>query len=80
MEKVMQAYQEGSVASKRLLEVNLEHPLLVKLADIQKDEARQSLFENVTYLLYEQARLMEGDLPEDLSEFTTKMNDLLLKL
>lgn len=80
MEKVMQSYQEASVSSKRVLEVNLNHPLLKKLSSLSEDKDKKEIFESLTKLLYDQARLLEGDLPEDVSSFSKRLNDLLIQL
>ncbi len=57
-----------------VLEINATHPLVVKL----KDTADESLFSELTQLLYEQAVLAEGGQLEDPAAFVKRLNALIL--
>jgi molecular chaperone HtpG len=58
------------------LELNLAHPLVRRLAGETDDER----FERLALLLFEQATLAEGRLPEDPGAFVGRLNRLLLEL
>ncbi len=63
-------------ASKPVLEINPDHPLVQRLR-AERDEAR---FAQWARLLFEQAVLAEGGQLEDPGGFVARMNDLLLTL
>jgi hypothetical protein len=50
-------------AVKPILEINLRHDLIVPLANL--GEAEQTLREDVPYLLLDEARILDEDLPAD---------------
>jgi molecular chaperone HtpG len=58
---------------KPILEINPEHPLLLKL----KTDDNQ--FDDWTNLLFDQALLAEGGQLNDPASFVKRMNQLLLK-
>ena len=79
MEKVLQKgpeAAEGMPKSQRVLELNAKHPVFAKLAEAQKagDTAK---IEQYAGLLYDQALLVEGILPEDPVAFAAAVCDLM---
>jgi hypothetical protein len=58
---------------KPVLEVNAEHPLVKKL------EAREH-FHDLAHILFDQALLAEGGLPEDPAAYVKRVNALLVWL
>ena len=80
MERVMQRGPEGGAEgmpkSQRVLELNAKHPVFQKLVDAQKageaDKVKQ-----YAGLLYDQALLVEGILPEDPVAFASAVCDLM---
>ena len=81
MERLMQRMGEGGAqeASKRILELNADHPVvqgLQKLHDSDNDDAR---VESIGRLLYEQAVVAEGSKLDDPVGFASRINDLLVK-
>jgi len=67
------AQQNRGVGSKPILEINLRHPLVAAIAD-QKDAAR-----DLSFLLLEQAQILDGELPEDPAGFASRLNQLVLR-
>ncbi len=61
--------------SKPVLEVNLDHPLLKQVSDVESDEE----FKDWAELLFEQAVLAEGGQLEDPAGFVQRVNRLMLK-
>ena len=57
--------------SKPILEINPEHPLVKKL------EASQQ-FDDLAHVIFDQAVIAEGGLPEDPAEYVKRINSLLL--
>ncbi|KZN12720.1 molecular chaperone HtpG [Marinomonas sp. TW1] len=62
--------------SKPTLEVNPDHPIVVKM-DAEADEER---FSDMAWLLFEQATLSEGGQLEDPATFVSRMNKLIVQL
>ncbi len=58
---------------KPILEINPNHDIVSKL----KDKTRQKSFDNIAYLLYEQALIQEGVKLEDPSGFVNRLNDVI---
>src|SRR5215468_4398283 len=67
------AQHDKAVAKKPILEINLKHPLVAAMAgagDAAKD---------LSFLLLEQAQILDGELPEDPAAFATRLNQLVLR-
>ena len=80
MEKVLQRGPEGDVEgmpkSQRVLELNAKHPVFEKLSAAQRDgdSEKVALYAG---LLYDQALLVEGILPEDPVAFAQRVCELM---
>ena len=75
MQQIMQAAGQYAPASQPVLELNPEHSLVKKLNEITDDD----LFEDYTYLLFEQAQLAAGAPLDDAAGFVKRVNKLLDK-
>jgi molecular chaperone HtpG len=67
------AQQNRGALTKPILEINMRHPLVIAIAtakDMQKD---------LSFLLLEQAQILEGELPEDPAAFAGRLNQLVLR-
>lgn len=73
---MMEAAGQSLPTSAPTLEVNLDHPLLERMA-VEDTESRLG---DLSLLLFEQARLAEGGLPEDPAGFVKRLNRLLLDM
>jgi len=76
MERVLKQ-QNHEVKAERIFELNPNHPIFAKLEalfNVNKDEAAK-----VCNLLYTEALLQEGILPDDPKEFANNLTELLLK-
>ena len=80
MEKVLQKGPEGTPEgmpkSQRVLELNAKHPVFAKLQDAQK-AGESDRVAKYAGLLYDQALLVEGILPEDPVAFASAVCDLM---
>ena len=76
MRRMLEAAGQALPESKRVLEVNMAHPLIVKM-DQQSDEA---LFADMVELIFEQAQLAEGSQLEDPAGYVDRINKLVLGL
>jgi molecular chaperone HtpG len=57
--------------TKPILEVNADHPLVKKLAD-------SAHFDDLAHILFDQALLAEGGLPDDPAAYVKRVNALLI--
>ncbi len=76
MRRMLEAAGQALPETKRILEINSAHPLIVKI-DGQSDEAR---FTDMVELIHEQAQLAEGSQLVDPAGYVDRMNKLLLDL
>jgi molecular chaperone HtpG len=76
MRRIMEAAGQKLPDTKPHLELNLAHPLLVRLAG-ETDEGR---FGELALLLFEQARIADGGSLRDPGAYVRRVNALLLEL
>jgi len=74
MRRMLEQAGQAMPESKPILEVNLEHPLVKQLAEVETDEG----FSDWASLLFEQAVLAEGGQLEDPAGFVQRVNRLML--
>ncbi len=61
------------VGTKPILEINIHHPLVAGLPKAGEAAA------DLSFLLLEQARILDGELPEDPASFANRLNRLVAK-
>jgi molecular chaperone HtpG len=66
------ARQNRSVGTKPILEINLRHPLVAAIPQAGTDAA------DLSFLLLEQAQILDGELPEDPAAFANRLNRLVV--
>jgi molecular chaperone HtpG len=71
LERLLAMQNKGAV-TKPILEINMRHPLVAAIASA-KDAAA-----DLSFLLLEQAQILDGDLPEDPAAFAVRLNRLVL--
>jgi molecular chaperone HtpG len=76
MRKILEASGQSIPDSKPIFEVNIEHPLIARLA-AEQDEQR---FGDLAAVLLDQARLSEGQQLDDPGAYAKRLNRLLLEL
>ena len=67
------AQQNKGAGIKPVLEINMRHPLVAAIAG--KGDAAADL----SFLLLEQAQILDGELPEDTAAFASRLNRLVLR-
>ena len=75
MRKIMQAAGQAVPESKPILELNMEHPLVTKLAD-EKDDDNAGRLASV---LFDQAALSAGRQLENPAQFVQELNKLMFQ-
>lgn len=77
LERILRASGQSVPEQKRILELNPEHPVIRSLEKMSQDEQQGAEFEEWTRLVYDQALVAEGSLPEDPSRLARSITDLL---
>jgi molecular chaperone HtpG len=72
LERIL-AQQNRGAGTKPILEINLRHPLVAAISG--NNEAAADL----SFLLLEQAQILDGELPEDPAAFAGRLNRLVLR-
>jgi molecular chaperone HtpG len=67
------ARQNRGAGTKPILEINMRHPLVAAISGTQ-DAAT-----DLSFLLLEQAQILDGELPEDPAAFANRLNQLVLR-
>ena len=78
LERMLAEHGQLGKATKPVLEVNPGHPLIAALAG-HVEGADKSAFEDIVWLLLDEARLMEGEKPADASNFSARLTRVLTK-
>ncbi len=73
MERILKQLGQNAPEHKPILEINPAHPLVKRLAHMRKQDKAQDLAQ----VLFDQAVLAEGALPEDPAAFVRRVNELL---
>ena len=74
----MLAMQNRGAGTKPILEINLRHPLVARIAGADKAAGGDAA--DLSFLLLEQAQILDGELPEDPAAFAARLNRLVLKV
>jgi molecular chaperone HtpG len=81
LERLLRQHRQLSPdqATQRILEINPAHPLIRRLADLAEGEeaAATSLLQDAARLLFDQARITEGEGVKDVSAFARRLAQML---
>ncbi|MEC9234904.1 MAG: molecular chaperone HtpG, partial [Pseudomonadota bacterium] len=76
LEKMLRIQQNYQGESKRILEINAKHPLIVRMAEIAANDSNGKL-EKATHLLLDQARIIQGETVKDPTSFALNMSEFI---
>jgi molecular chaperone HtpG len=77
LERIMKAQNPAYTPSSKVFEINPEHALIKSLANsVNIDDAFCS---TVIQILFEETRLLEGEMPEDIGSFVENLNAVMEK-
>jgi molecular chaperone HtpG len=76
MRRIMEASGQKMPETKPVLEINMEHPLVQRM-DTEADEER---FADLAQILFDQAKLGNGETLSDPTAYVQRINKLLLEL
>ena len=78
LERMLAEHGQLGALSKPVLEINPTHPLVAALVE-RLGQADKATLDDIIWLLFEEARLMEGEKPQDASGFATRLTRILLR-
>ncbi|WP_308911291.1 molecular chaperone HtpG [Pseudokordiimonas caeni] len=79
LERLLKAHKKLDHLSARILEVNPGHPLIVALAAKAGDKGAADSLKDAVHLVYDQARILEGEVPEDPTAFARRVGEVMVK-
>jgi molecular chaperone HtpG len=72
LERLLAAQNKGAT-TKPILEINMRHPLVAAISGDSETS------KDLSFLLLEQAQILDGELPEDPAAFAGRLNRMVLK-
>lgn len=73
MERVLRIHQKYDAPTKRVLEINPDHPLIRKLSDLAATQGGSPDIDSAAHLLLDQARIIQGEPIPDPARFARAM-------
>jgi molecular chaperone HtpG len=70
--------QNRDIGAKPILELNMRHPLLRALS-LAKTDARQEDVADLSVLLFDQAKILDGEVPDNPALFAARLNRLVVR-
>ncbi|MDG1437475.1 MAG: molecular chaperone HtpG, partial [Emcibacteraceae bacterium] len=78
MERILKMHNQlDSAASARVLEINANNPLIKALSIAAKKDDSVATLKDASQMLFDQAKIMEGDLPEDPVAFAACLSRVM---
>ncbi len=79
LERFLKQHNQIRTPSKRIFEINAKHPLIADMAARAKDPGASDNLKDVVWLLFDQARLLDGDTLVDTAAFGERLSAILTK-
>ena len=77
LEKLLAGSGRAMSAAKPILEINPQHSLVAALAELGDDD--KSFKEDAAHLLYDEARVLDGEQPTDAKGFSERLSRLITR-
>jgi len=78
MEKILKSAGHDTPQSKRILEINMDHPVTTKLNDMFKANKEDAKIKEYVQLIFDMAVIGEGGKVENPGEFITKVGRMMV--
>lgn len=75
-ERMMKMFNKEYAGSKKIMEVNLSHPLIKNLWHLHQQDSKSPLLKTMVWQLYEAALLLEGNLSSP-TDFVARMTEIM---
>ncbi|MDD3371106.1 MAG: molecular chaperone HtpG, partial [Alphaproteobacteria bacterium] len=79
LERFLKQHNQIRTPSKRILEINASHPLIEQMARRAMDKGAADDLKDFAWLLFDQARLLDGDTLADPAAFSDRLSEVLKK-
>ena len=79
LERLLRQHRPVGGDMKRILELNPKHPLIARLAVLAGKDGAADELEDIAWLLFDQARLLEGEPLPDPGAFAQRMSSVLAR-
>ena len=77
LERLLKQHRQLNSQSRRILEINPSHPLIHRLADLSSSHSGRPELSDAVLLLFDQARIVEGDTLPDTSAFAKRLSGFI---
>jgi molecular chaperone HtpG len=78
LQQILSSHGQDAPGLKPVLEINPSHPLVIAL-ETQAQSSDTGLFDDAVWLLFDEARLMDGGAPHDAAAFANRLTRILGK-
>lgn len=78
LQQILSSHGQALGEMKPVLEINPTHPLVIAL-ESQAGGSNAIMFEDAVWLLYDEAKLVDGDAPHDAAAFAARLTRILAK-
>jgi molecular chaperone HtpG len=78
LQQILSSHGQDAPGLKPVLEINPSHPLVVAL-EKQAQSGDKALFDDAVWLLFDEARLLDGGAPQDAAAFANRLTRILGK-
>lgn len=79
LERFLKQHNQIRTPSQRILELNPKHPLIAKMAESAKGDGASDALKDIVWLLFDQARLVDGETLADPVSFGERLGQILLR-
>ncbi len=79
LERFLKQHNQIRTPSKRILEINPKHALITQMATRAKESGAADSLKDIAWLLFDQARLLDGDTLSDPVAFSERLGAVLAK-
>ncbi|MCF8473320.1 MAG: molecular chaperone HtpG [Emcibacter sp.] len=77
LQRILQQHQQLDQSTLRVLEINADHALIKTIAEAAMKDGSIDALKDASSLLLDQARIMEGELPEDPVAFAGRLSKMM---
>jgi molecular chaperone HtpG len=78
LQQILSSHGQEAPGLKPVLEINPSHPLVIAL-EKQAQSGDRGLFDDAVWLLFDEARVMDGEAPRDAAAFAIRLTRILGK-
>ncbi|MGC8925306.1 molecular chaperone HtpG [Calditerrivibrio sp.] len=78
MRRLFESMGQEVPKSKKILELNLDHPVMKKLKDLYDIDPKSSKITEIANMIFDIALISDGEKPKDPSAFSRKIADLMM--